>query len=260
MLEFISRCFNCGDRQKNEDENKYFFLPWQSRTIGLSSFQAFANFRAVPILLLCQSRRSSVEVLILGNQRCGGDRWARCSSHHQRTDGCGTCLWPGEETSTWSEYSHLWSGRWNFRCFRPHHQWKRRRRFSIRSQIHRSANGEKCRWSSHLSVLNALAGDTHLGGEDFDNRLVQHFVEEFRRKHGKDISKNNKALRRLRSSCERAKRTLSSATTASIEIDSLFEGIDFNTQISRARFEELNMVGGEKTSCPHPDDCPTFGS
>ncbi|UJR21528.1 hypothetical protein I4U23_024613 [Adineta vaga] len=89
--------------------------------------------------------------------------------------------------------------------------------------------------------VRSTAGDTHLGGEDFDNRLVQHFIEEFRRKHGKDITKHTKAVRRLRSACERAKRTLSSSTTASIEIDSLFEGIDFNTQISRARFEELNM-------------------
>ena len=95
-----------------------------------------------------------------------------------------------------------------------------------------------------MSLLG-LAGDTHLGGEDFDNRLVQHFVEEFRRKHGKDISRHTKAIRRLRSACERAKRTLSSSTTASIEIDSLFEGIDFNTQISRALFEELNMVCDE---------------
>jgi heat shock protein 1/8 len=92
----------------------------------------------------------------------------------------------------------------------------------------------------------SLAGNTHLGGEDFDNRMVQHFIEEFRRKHGKDISKNPKAVRRLRSSCERAKRTLSSSATASIEIDSLFEGIDFNAQISRARFEELNIVKEKK--------------
>jgi heat shock protein 1/8 len=92
------------------------------------------------------------------------------------------------------------------------------------------------------SFVFSLAGNTHLGGEDFDNRMVQHFIEEFRRKHGKDISKNPKAVRRLRSSCERAKRTLSSSATASIEIDSLFEGIDFNAQISRARFEELNIV------------------
>ena len=99
---------------------------------------------------------------------------------------------------------------------------------------------------SNKSVFYFAAGDTHLGGEDFDNRLVQHFVEEFRRKHGKDISKHMKAVRRLRSACERAKRTLSSSTTASIEIDSLFEGIDFNTQISRARFEELNMVNIER--------------
>ncbi|CAF0825110.1 unnamed protein product [Rotaria sp. Silwood1] len=95
--------------------------------------------------------------------------------------------------------------------------------------------------SGSVFEVKATAGDTHLGGEDFDNRLVQHFVEEFRRKHGKDISKHTKAVRRLRSACERAKRTLSSSTTASIEIDSLFDGIDFNTQISRARFEELNM-------------------
>lgn len=87
--------------------------------------------------------------------------------------------------------------------------------------------------------VKATAGDTHLGGEDFDNRLVNHFVEEFRRKHRKDISKNARALRRLRTACERAKRTLSSSTQASIEIDSLFEGIDFYSAITRARFEEL---------------------
>lgn len=72
--------------------------------------------------------------------------------------------------------------------------------------------------------------------------MVQHFSEEFRRKHGKDISQQAKALRRLRSACERAKRTLSSSTTASIEIDSLYDGVDFNAQISRARFEEMNIV------------------
>ncbi|KAI6005503.1 heat shock protein HSS1 [Pisolithus albus] len=87
--------------------------------------------------------------------------------------------------------------------------------------------------------VKATAGDTHLGGEDFDNRLVNHFVQEFKRKHKKDISSNPRALRRLRTACERAKRTLSSATQTSIEIDSLFEGIDFYTSITRARFEEL---------------------
>jgi len=87
--------------------------------------------------------------------------------------------------------------------------------------------------------VKATAGDTHLGGEDFDNRLVSHFVEEFKRKHKKDLSSNARALRRLRTACERAKRTLSSATQASVEIDSLFEGIDFYTSITRARFEEL---------------------
>ncbi|KAK9467209.1 heat shock protein 70 family [Lipomyces arxii] len=87
--------------------------------------------------------------------------------------------------------------------------------------------------------VKATAGDTHLGGEDFDNRLVTHFVTEFKRKHKKDLSSNQRALRRLRTACERAKRTLSSSTQTSIEIDSLFEGIDFYTSITRARFEEL---------------------
>lgn len=87
--------------------------------------------------------------------------------------------------------------------------------------------------------VRSTAGDTHLGGEDFDNRMVNHFVKEFQRKNNKDLSKNSRAIRRLRTSCERAKRTLSSSTEASIEIDSLFEGIDFYTKITRARFEEL---------------------
>merc|ERR1711968_346007 len=87
--------------------------------------------------------------------------------------------------------------------------------------------------------VKATAGDTHLGGEDFDNRLVAHFQQEFKRKHKKDISDNKRALRRLRTACERAKRTLSAAAQTSIEIDSLFEGIDFFSSITRARFEEL---------------------
>lgn len=87
--------------------------------------------------------------------------------------------------------------------------------------------------------VKSTAGDTHLGGEDFDNRMVNHFVQEFNRKHKKDLSSNPRALRRLRTACERAKRTLSSSSQASIEIDSLYEGIDFYTSITRARFEEL---------------------
>ena len=87
--------------------------------------------------------------------------------------------------------------------------------------------------------VKSTAGDTHLGGEDFDNRLVEHFITEFKRKHKKDIGDNKRALRRLRTACERAKRTLSSTSQANIEIDSLAEGIDFYTSITRARFEEL---------------------
>ncbi|XP_076448906.1 heat shock protein 70 B2-like [Babylonia areolata] len=90
-----------------------------------------------------------------------------------------------------------------------------------------------------LFEVKATAGDTHLGGEDFDDRLVQHLTQEFQRKYKKDISKNARALRRLRTACERAKRTLSSSAEASVEIDSLYEGIDFYTRITRARFEEL---------------------
>lgn len=88
--------------------------------------------------------------------------------------------------------------------------------------------------------FKATAGDTHLDGEDFDNRMVNHFVQEFKRKT-KDISGNPRSLRRLRTSCERAKRTLSSIAQTTIEIDSLFEGIDFYSTITRARFEELKM-------------------
>nr|CBL53159.1 putative heat shock protein 70 [Psammechinus miliaris] len=85
----------------------------------------------------------------------------------------------------------------------------------------------------------STAGDTHLGGEDFDNRLVNHLAEEFKRKHKKDLKSNPRSLRRLRTAAERAKRTLSSSAQANIEVDSLFEGIDYYSSVSRARFEEL---------------------
>lgn len=87
--------------------------------------------------------------------------------------------------------------------------------------------------------VQATAGNTHLGGEDFDNRFVEHFVEEFKRKFKKDLKGNPRALRRLKTACERAKRTLSSSTQANIEIDSLSDGIDFYSRITRAKFEEL---------------------
>merc|ERR1712241_697066 len=87
--------------------------------------------------------------------------------------------------------------------------------------------------------VNATSGDTHLGGEDFDNRMVDHFIKEFQRKHKKDLSQNKRAVRRLRTACERAKRSLSASAQANIEIDSLFEGVDFYTSVTRARSEEL---------------------
>lgn len=85
----------------------------------------------------------------------------------------------------------------------------------------------------------ATGGDSHLGGEDIDNVLVDHFIAEFKRKNKKDMSKNARALKRLKTACEAAKRNLSSSAQANIELDSLFEGIDFTSSISRARFEEL---------------------
>ena len=95
--------------------------------------------------------------------------------------------------------------------------------------------------------VKSTAGDTHLGGEDFDTKMVNYFIKEIKRTLKKDITTNPRALRRLRTSCERAKRTLSSATQAFIEIDSIIEGIDFNTQITRAKFEQLNMDLFKKT-------------
>ena len=98
--------------------------------------------------------------------------------------------------------------------------------------------------------VKATAGDTHLGGEDFDNRLVDHFVQEFKRKYKKDLTTNARSLRRLRTACERAKRTLSTSSTASLEIDQLFDGIDFYTNITRARFEEICSDLFKKTLDP----------
>jgi len=89
--------------------------------------------------------------------------------------------------------------------------------------------------------VKATAGDTHLGGEDFDNRMVDFFANDFKKKTKKDITDNQRALRRLRTACERAKRTLSSSTQAQIEIDTLYDGMDYNSQITRARFEDLCM-------------------
>lgn len=101
-----------------------------------------------------------------------------------------------------------------------------------------------------LFEVKSTAGDTHLGGEDFDNLMLQHFQQEFKRRYGKEISSNPRAIRRLRTACERAKRTLSSSTEATLEIDSLYDGIDFHSKISRARFEELCAALFRKTLEP----------
>ncbi|XP_058736811.1 heat shock cognate 70 kDa protein-like [Vicia villosa] len=89
--------------------------------------------------------------------------------------------------------------------------------------------------------VKATAGNTHLGGEDFDNRMVSYFVEEIKRKKKLDIIGNPKALRRLRTACEKAKRTLSFANVTNVEVDALFQGVDFSSSITRAKFDEINM-------------------
>ncbi|KAL1323120.1 hypothetical protein AAHE18_04G238900 [Arachis hypogaea] len=94
--------------------------------------------------------------------------------------------------------------------------------------------------------VKATAGDTHLGGEDFDNRMVSHLVQQFKRKNRVDITGNPRALRRLRNECEKAKRTLSHTNETTIEIDALFQGIEFHFSVTRARFEELNWDLFEK--------------
>ena len=85
--------------------------------------------------------------------------------------------------------------------------------------------------------VKLVAGDTHLGSEDFDNRMVNHFIQEFKQKYEKDIGDNKRALTRLRIACECARRTLSSSSKASIEMDAFYDNIDFYTSITRARFE-----------------------
>ncbi|CAD0039390.1 unnamed protein product [Aureobasidium pullulans] len=99
-------------------------------------------------------------------------------------------------------------------------------------------------------TVKATAGDTHLGGQDFDTNLLDHFKKEFTRKTKKDLSGDARALRRLRTACERAKRTLSNGTQATVEIDSLFDGEDFNANITRARFEDINAKAFNGTIQP----------
>jgi L1 cell adhesion molecule like protein len=98
--------------------------------------------------------------------------------------------------------------------------------------------------------VKATGGDSRLGGEDFDNRMVDYFAEEFKKKYKKDIFENKKAIRRLRTACERAKRQLSSSTVGYIEIDGLLDGIDFNSSISRAAFENINSDLFKRTMDP----------
>ncbi|KAH3901510.1 Heat shock protein SSB [Saccharomycodes ludwigii] len=91
-------------------------------------------------------------------------------------------------------------------------------------------------------AVKSTSGNTHLGGQDFDNNLLDHFKKEFQKKTGLDISGDARALRRLRTACERAKRTLSSVTQTTVEVDSLFDGEDFESSITRARFEDINAA------------------
>ena len=90
--------------------------------------------------------------------------------------------------------------------------------------------------------MKPIVGNTHLGGEDFDNRMMNHFIKEFKRKFKKDISENPKALQRLRTSCEKAKQVLSFVSHTTVEVDSLVDGTEFYLIITCARFEELTWI------------------
>jgi len=96
----------------------------------------------------------------------------------------------------------------------------------------------------------ATAGDTHLGGQDFDNRVVQHFIKLIKKKHGKDISNDKRAVMKLKKEVERAKRALSSQHSTPVEVEALFDGVDFSETLTRARFEDLNMELFKKTIDP----------
>ena len=98
--------------------------------------------------------------------------------------------------------------------------------------------------------VKATAGNSHLGGEDFDTELTNYCIADFKRKNKKDLSESKRSVRRLRTACERAKRTLSTTASTTIEIDSLFEGIDYNISITRARFNEMNAALFRKTMVP----------
>ncbi|KAI3807853.1 hypothetical protein L1987_23789 [Smallanthus sonchifolius] len=107
--------------------------------------------------------------------------------------------------------------------------------------------------------VKAVGGDTHLGGEDFDKSMVHHCVEEFKKRHMKDISKNARAMGRLKVACEKAKRDLSSTTQTSIVIDCLYDGTDFSMKVTRAKFEELNSVFFKKC-IEHVENCLKDGN
>lgn len=98
--------------------------------------------------------------------------------------------------------------------------------------------------------VKGTSGDSHLGGEDIDNAMTQHYVDEIKKKYKYDLTKNMKAMRRLKTACERAKRTLSNSTQTIIEADSLFDGVDFNVTLTRSKFEEICMPIFRKTIEP----------
>merc|ERR1719300_2221674 len=96
----------------------------------------------------------------------------------------------------------------------------------------------------------ATAGDTHLGGEDFDNRLVEFCIQDFKKKNKLDLRESARAMRRLRTACEQAKRSLSGAQRVTIEVDTLYEGIDYHVVVSRPKFEKLCEADFQRCMAP----------
>ena len=103
--------------------------------------------------------------------------------------------------------------------------------------------------------VRATSGDTHLGGEDFDQRLMDYFIAQFKRKSNIDVSQDKRAIQRLRKACEAAKRTLSTGTSASVDIEALSGGVDFSSSISRAKFEEVRHTSASSVKAFSTQRC-----